>query len=557
MWTIKSDGYTIYDPRVETYQVGSPTLRIEENRAETASFEAYLNHPNVSHLAKLSSTVEIAEGTKVLFRGRVIDDVMTFMGYRKYTCEGAMAFFNDSVIRPFSFPGDWVDDPAYQTAAASGNVVEFFLGWLIAQHNAQVGADRQLTLGTVTVADPNNYITRSSESYETTLDIMRDKLFDSDLGGHFYVRYTANDAYVDYVDTFSSTSVQDVAFRENLRDLEREIDATETYTVVLPLGAKDEDSGARLTISDLPDGSITADLVKSGDQIYSIAGVAAYGRICAPVDDTTWDDVTVDSNLQSKGAAYLANMASKLTQTITVKAADLYPIGESLQMFLPYTMVNVRSDYHGLSASYALTEIEYHLDAPEDTAITLGSTVRMLTDQAAERQRSTDILIQNAQSEISQIHQTITEQTTSIIQDAQQIVSTALESYTTTSDLNAIIGALSTQITQNASRIEFVFTDVSDQISGTNDELARVYNERVDYIRFEGGDIILGKQGNEITLRLSNNRLSFLQDNLEVAYFSNQKLYVTNGEFLNSLQLGVFGFVPAQATGALSFKKVK
>lgn len=557
MWTIKSDGYAIYDPRVETYQVGAPTLRIEENRAETASFEVYLNHPNVSHLAKLSSTVEIAEGTKVLFRGRVIDDVMSFMGYRKYTCEGAMAFFNDSVIRPFSFPGDWVDDPAYQTAAASGNVVEFFLGWLIDQHNAQVGADRQLTLGTVTVADPNNYITRSSESYETTLDIMRDKLFDSDLGGHFYVRYTANDTYVDYVSTFSSTSVQDVAFRENLLDLEREIDATETYTVVLPLGAKDEDSGARLTISDLPDGSITADLVKDGDQIYSIAGVAAYGRICAPTEDTTWDDVTVDSNLQSKGAAYLANMASKLTQTITVKAADLYPIGESLQMFLPYTMVNVRSDYHGLSASYALTEIEYHLDAPQDTEITLGSTVRMLTDQAAERQRSTDILIQNAQSEISQIHQTITEQTTSIIQDAQQIVSTALESYTTTSDLNTIIGALSTQISQNASRIEFVFTDVSDQISGTNDELARVYNERVDYIRFEGGDIVLGKQGNEITLRLSNNRLSFLQDNLEVAYFSDQKLYVTNGEFLNSLQLGVFGFVPAQATGALSFKKVK
>jgi hypothetical protein len=487
----------------------------------------------------------------------VIDDVMSFMGYRKYTCEGAMAFFNDSVIRPFSFPGDWVDDPAYQTAAASGNVVEFFLGWLIDQHNAQVGADRQLTLGTVTVADPNNYITRSSESYETTLDIMRDKLFDSDLGGHFYVRYTPTDAYVDYVSTFSSTSVQDVAFRENLLDLEREFDATETYTVVLPLGAKDEDSGARLTIADLPDGSITADLVKDGDQIYSIAGVAAYGRICAPTEDTTWDDVTVDSNLQSKGAAYLANMASKLTQTITVKAADLYPIGESLQMFLPYTMVNVRSDYHGLSASYALTEIEYHLDAPQDTEITLGSTVRMLTDQAAERQRSTDILIQNAQSEISQIHQTITEQTTSIIQDAQQIVSTALESYTTTSDLNTIIGALSTQISQNASRIEFVFTDVSDQISGTNDELARVYNERVDYIRFEGGDIVLGKQGNEITLRLSNNRLSFLQDNLEVAYFSDQKLYVTNGEFLNSLQLGVFGFVPAQATGALSFKKVK
>lgn len=557
MWMITSDGYTIYDPRVQTYQVGEPVLRIEENHAETASFTVYLNHPNVSRLEKLSSTVEIAEGTKVLFRGRVIDDVMNFMGYRKFTCEGAMAFFNDSVIRPFSFPGDFVDDQDYIDAADHGNVVEFFLGWLIDQHNAQVQADRRLTLGTVTVADPNNYITRSSEGYATTLDVLQDKLFDSELGGHFYVRYSPTDTYVDYVETFSSASVQDVAISENLLDLERQIDATETYSVILPLGAKDEDSGERLTIADLPDGSITSDLVKDGDQIYSITAVNAYGRICAPTGETTWDDVTLDSNLQSKGAAYLANMAAKLTQSITVKAADLYPIGESLQMFLPYTMVNVRSDYHGMTATYALTEIEYHLDAPQETEITLGSTVRTLTDQMADRQRSTDVLIQNTQNALTQINQTITEQTTSITQNAEQIVSTALTQYTTTSQLMSLLGTLSTQITQNADRIEFVFTDVSDQITTTNNEVARVYNERVDYIRFEGGDIILGKQGNEITLRIMNDRLSFLQDNLEVAYFSNQKLYVTNGEFLNSLQLGVFGFVPAQQTGSLSFKKVR
>ena len=287
MWTIKSDGYTIYDPMVREYQVGSPTLRIEENRAETAVFTVYPDHPNISHLAKLASTVEIAEGTKVLFRGRVIDDAMNFMRQHRITCEGAMAFFNDSVIRPFSFPADFLDDQDYEDAADHGNVVEFFLGWLIDQHNAQVGADRQLTLGTVTVSDPNNYITRGNEGYDTTLDILRDKLFDSELGGHMYIRYDALNTYVDYVDTFSAASVQDVAFRENLLDIENQIDATETYTVVLPLGVKDEETGLRLTIIDLPDGSITSDLVKDGDQIYSVSGVASYGRICAPVDDTT------------------------------------------------------------------------------------------------------------------------------------------------------------------------------------------------------------------------------------------------------------------------------
>lgn len=556
MWTIKSDGYTIYDPMLPEYQVGAPTLRIEENRAETAVFTVYPDHPNISHLAKLASTVEIAEGTKVLFRGRVIDDTVSFMNYHKVTCEGAMAFLNDSVIRPFSFPADFLDDPDYIDAADHGNVVEYFLGWLIDQHNAQVGADRQLTLGTVTVADPNNYITRGNEGYESTLEVVRDKLFDSELGGHMYIRYDALHAYVDYVETFASTSVQDVAFSENLLDLENQIDATETYTVVLPLGVKDDETGLRLTIIDLPDGSITSDLVKDGDQIYSIAGVNSYGRICAPVSETTWEDVTVDTNLQSKAAAYLAQQAVKLMQTITVKAADLYPIGESLQMFLPFTNVNVRSTPHGMSTTYALTEIEYHLDAWQDTEITLGETVRTLTEQNVQRQHNADLMIQQTQNSITQLNQTITEQTTAVIQDAQQIILTALEDYVTTGDFTSYQQTVSASLSVMSDQIVMNFTNATDQITATNDEVARIYNERIQYIRFENGNIVLGEQGNEIMLTIENDRVSFTQDNLEVAYFSDQKLYVTNGEFINSLQLGVFGFVPAQ-NGSLSFKKVR
>ena len=100
------------------------------------------------------------------------------------------------------------------------------------------------------------------------------------------------------------------------------------------------------------------------------------------------------------------------------------------------------------------------------------------------------------------------------------------------------------------------FTTTTNQITATNDEIARIYNERLRYIRFVDGNIVLGEEGNELILTIRNDRISFTQDNLEVAYFSNQKLYVTNGEFINSLQLGVFGFVPAQDGQSLSFKKV-
>jgi len=568
MFQITCDGNVIYDPRDRELTVGSPQLALEVNTAGSASFLLYPDHPRAGSLRKLSSTIEITEGTNTLFRGRLIDDVKSFYNARMMTCEGALAYLNDSVIRPYRFPEDFLHDADYIDAAENGNVIEFFLGWLIDQHNAQVGQDRQLHLGTVTMTDPNNYISRSSEGYTRTWDVLRDKLFNSSLGGYVYARYESNGTFIDYVSELTEQSVQDVVFGENLLDLEQAINATETYTVVLPLGAKDDDPDSetyeqRLTIADLPDGEITEDLIKDGDQIYSVSGVAAYGRICAPVDETTWDDVRVAINLRSKAAEWLANKAVKLQQTITVKAVDLYFTGEAQEIFLPYTLINVGSTPHSVSDTFALTKITYDIANPANSDLTLGATKRTLTDANVDRQRNTDELIQSTYADIqgnaraiSSLAQQVTDQSTSIIQDAQQIILTALEGYVRTGDFTSYQETVAASLAVMSDQIVMNFTTTTNQITATNDEIARIYNERLRYIRFVDGNIVLGEEGNELILTIRNDRISFTQDNLEVAYFSNQKLYVTNGEFINSLQLGVFGFVPAQDGQSLSFKKV-
>jgi hypothetical protein len=75
------------------------------------------------------------------------------------------------------------------------------------------------------------------------------------------------------------------------------------------------------------------------------------------------------------------------------------------------------------------------------------------------------------------------------------------------------------------------------------------------YIRFVDGDIILGESGNELTLRIENDRISFLDGGAEVAYFSNKQLFVLDGHFLNSLRVGSFAFLPRE-NGNLSLVKV-
>ena len=61
---------------------------------------------------------------------------------------------------------------------------------------------------------------------------------------------------------------------------------------------------------------------------------------------------------------------------------------------------------------------------------------------------------------------------------------------------------------------------------------------------------------NSLSLKISNERISFMDGESEVAYISNGKLYITDGEFLNSLQLGNFVFEP-RTNGNLSFYKNK
>ncbi len=94
---------------------------------------------------------------------------------------------------------------------------------------------------------------------------------------------------------------------------------------------------------------------------------------------------------------------------------------------------------------------------------------------------------------------------------------------------------VSTKFTQSKDSFDFLFTNIQESITNLNGIVSTNQNQMVKYIRFEDGNIILGLVGNEILLKQSHDRISFLQNNIEVAYFSNSKLYVTEAEFTNGL----------------------
>lgn len=99
-----------------------------------------------------------------------------------------------------------------------------------------------------------------------------------------------------------------------------------------------------------------------------------------------------------------------------------------------------------------------------------------------------------------------------------------------------------------------ILEEIADEYETKSDSDAQ-FAEIRKYIRFEGGNIILGSSGNELILKIQNDKIVFLENEQEIAYWQNRKFYAVDGEFINSLRLGKFAFLP-RANGNLSFKRV-
>ena len=277
-YQIKCDGFILDDPRDDELTVSNPTVNLEVNTSGGCKFTIHKNHPYYGVLKQKKSVFEVSDDIGVIFRGRMTDSSADFYNSKAVDLEGALAYFNDSIIRPFTFPEDFIEEAGYKTASESGNVIEFFLKWLIDQHNSQVQEFQQFKLGVVTVSDPNNYLSRSNTDYANTWETLKSKLFNSALGGYLCIRYEADGNYIDYLSEFTLTNPQEIVFGENLLDLKSKVDSSGTYSAIIPLGANIETESAdgggnsatakrRLTIESLPDGNIT-DVTISYDESY-------------------------------------------------------------------------------------------------------------------------------------------------------------------------------------------------------------------------------------------------------------------------------------------------
>ena len=113
---------------------------------------------------------------------------------------------------------------------------------------------------------------------------------------------------------------------------------------------------------------------------------------------------------------------------------------------------------------------------------------------------------------------------------------------------------LSTQLKQTRDEFLFQFNNYKQLLDETGKALEQRFNDFSRYIRFKAGNIELGDINSPFKTLLTHEKISFFKSDVEVAYISNNKLYITDAYIINSLRIGNFEFI-VESNGGLSFRK--
>lgn len=224
-----------------------------------------------------------------------------------------------------------------------------------------------------------------------------------------------------------------------------------------------------------------------------------------------------------------------------------------------YSAVSLSSSYEAAKAAYnKATHALLHTVVQSATAPT--ATTYMWLDTSAEppalkrydAETAAWVTVNDSSEIVYNLERNVE---ASITKSAEDITAQVAESYYLKEDTDALVSSVSTTFEQTISGINIEFSSLQANIESVVANTDAEFEEIRKFIRFVDGKILLGEVGNELELVIANDRISFLQDGAEVAYFSNRKLYVTDAQILHSLQLGSFAWMP-RANGNLSFKKI-
>ena len=341
IYRVLFDGIGIYESHGDVV-LKDPSLSLELNSAGSFQFKMPPNHDYYAYVTPWVHDIEVYEGDELIFFGRPTNDISIDLYNNKAVyCEGGLAYFNDSIQRP----QEW-DSINLKT----------FVETLIANHNAQVPANRQFTLGYF----PDEFLEKNvyrKLNYETTFECLSTMLFNAE-GGFLMTRKVEGVQYLDWITDFE-VSTQPVQFGLNIVNINQTSAKDDFFTSMIPLGP--EVSGVSMTIKE----------ANNGIDYLDLPDAAVYGRIFRVVD---FSDAESPSDLLTKAQEYIQDLNLD-SLSITVDAAELHFLDNNYSQLRIGNKVHVYSHPHNLEADLPILSMNLNL-ANAAKQVTIGTIER-------------------------------------------------------------------------------------------------------------------------------------------------------------------------------------
>lgn len=500
---------------------------------------------------------------RVEFAGRVLlsQEKMDSNGLvsKSVTCESYLGYLCDSV-QPY--------------AAEETMTLNEFVDLVLANHNERVEESKWIFRGSVDVDVAGTGNVYKGLQYQTSFETLKSKLVDV-YGGELEVVETNGVLYLNYLQQIGTTRATEITLGRNMQQAEREISPLNIITRVIPLGAKlkttvtdadgntsEQETEERLTlVGYTPSGGskMTVSWVDDEEKIEAL------GVVCGILDCS---DITEQSNLYARAMEYLTK-ENRLVLSHSLTALDLKEIGCDIDSLNCGDSYPVKNSLIGLDEILRVTKKTIDINAPYKSSLTIGEKKATLSSIQKTETEKINIQLQqmagivqqlgNAQASVSSQVVTLS---TNLTQTINAIISEALATYVTTENLEKVKQDISTAITQTAEDITISFNnEITTTTEEINGDISSKFSELNSYIRYymtdDGKPVIeLGASDSDIICRIYNDKVSFAENGVEVAYISDNQLYITNATILTRLNIGNFAFIPRN-NGNLSFIKVK
>lgn len=382
--TINNNGHetVIHSPYFNVQKLVAGQIKQAINIADGFTFTILPNNDGYNLLRPLTTliTVDNMKTGKREFDGRVLiptEDMSNDGAFAKsYLCESELGFLNDSKQRHGEYHDITVRD---------------FLQVIIDNHNADIAddeIDKTFEVGIVEVDSSTGTLYRYL-GYENTMDTIKDKLLDR-LGGELRVVKRDGIRYLDYLWSIGEQKSTEIRIAKNLDSITKEVDPTEYFTRIIPLGqrieSEDEDatdaSEARLTIESVNDGK---------DYLIDHETEQSLGTIV--VGTQVWDDVATPSTLKLRGEQWLAEQ-NRMKVQHKLTALDLSILGVDSDAYEVGNWHPVINPVMHIDENLRIVGKTTDIIEPENNDLTIGDQFKRASDYQFEAQQAEKKVVQ-------------------------------------------------------------------------------------------------------------------------------------------------------------------